>query len=440
MPHALKHRLGDTPAPVEPGPFVRGLYDILTGGQPDLEKAVDQARSLVPGDLAKCKIINAESFLSFAQGMLMWTPSESVQGRDIYLTLCVFYFVMDQDPVGQQQTAINPSQIQDGQPIITELSQWIIDFAKQMGQYMDTPASLTQESYQSFMRSAPYNLSECQYVENDPTGGFNTFNALFSRYVKEGTRPIYKPHDDTQIVFPADSTLDDIRPVDLDSDNSDVVILKNLPWKISDLLDNSNIPSGVDFNGGVWMHAFLGPNDYHRQHAPVRGKVIHASVIPGLTYLNVVAEPDDSIPGSPTRLRPVRPIANDVDAPDDPGYQFMQARGCIIIETESLGYVAVLPIGMAQVSSVIMEDSIANATPACPVKVKKGDPISYFKFGGSDIVVVFQAQANIHVSYNTVSFTGGATGSRPGQGEDDYYPGQHGRVGELLAIANPQPS
>ncbi|KAF7533177.1 hypothetical protein G7054_g7324 [Neopestalotiopsis clavispora] len=426
MPHSLKHRLGPhnlsaTPAHQTPGPFVASLVQILKGGMSELDKAVQESIGMVPNDMKLCNIVDGNSFLGFAQGMLVWTPSENVQGKDIYITLCAFYFVLDRDSIRAQQTLIKPAQIKDGQPIMTPLSEWIVQFAKEMGAYMGTAASITPKSYESFMKSAPYNLAECQFVENDPTGGFKTFNELFSRKVKAGTRPIWQPNDDTQIVFPADSTFDDHFPVNAQDDV--VMHLKGLPWKISDLLDYKSLPPGVDFSNGIWMHAFLGPNDYHRQHAPISGNVIHASVVPGLTYLNVIAQPDDS---QTSYLRPVR----EVDAPDNAGYQFMQARGCIIMENDLLGYVAILPIGMAQVSSVVMEDSIANASPETPVHVFKGDPISYFQFGGSDIVMVFQAKANV---------TFKATPSRTGpSGQLDYYPGQHGRVGELLAVANPK--
>lgn len=392
---------------------------------PDLNEAVQKALTLALVDMEICQITDGNSFLSFAQGMLEWTPSETVQGTDIYITLCVFYFVLDQIPVGPQQTPISPDQIKDGQPIITPLSGWIIEFANQMGAYMDTNASLTPESYETFEKSAPYNLAECQFDPNDSTGGFRTFNELFARTLKDGVRPIWQPADDTKIVFAADSTFDDYFPVDQNDD----VVIKSLPWKISDLLNDNDLPPNPDINfkGGVWMHAFLGPNDYHRQHAPISGDVIHASVVQGLTYLNVVVDSNESKRGSP-RLRAVRGI----DAPDDAGYQFMQARGCIIIKNDILGYVAILPIGMAQVSSVVMEDRIAKATPASLVHVSKGDPISYFQFGGSDIVMVFQKDANV---------TFRATPSRPGPlgpaQQPGYYPGQHGRVGELLAVANP---
>ena len=77
-----------------------------------------------------------------------------------------------------------------------------------------------------------------------------------------------------------------------------------------------------------------------------------------------------------------------MEAPDEPGYQFIQARALILIETADMGLVAVLPIGMAHISSVLLSVKAGDV-------VKKGDELAYFHFGGSDVVMVFQAQAGI---------------------------------------------
>ena len=89
-------------------------------------------------------------------------------------------------------------------------------------------------------------------------------------------------------------------------------------------------------------------------------------------------------------------------APDHPGYQFMQRRGCIIIDTEGPnGLVAVLPIGMFQVSSVNLSVKTGDV-------VKKGEEISWFEFGGSDIVLVFEkkAKAEMFVAKNKARLMG----------------------------------
>jgi hypothetical protein len=49
---------------------------------------------------------------------------------------------------------------------------------------------------------------------------------------------------------------------------------------------------------------------------------------------------------------------DNLNAPNSPGYQFCQARGLIVIDSPTVGNVAVLPVGMRQVSSVIITDRI----------------------------------------------------------------------------------
>ena len=173
-----------------------------------------------------------------------------------------------------------------------------------------------------------------------------------------------------------------------------IVTIKNIPWSILDLLSGSQYAD--KFGGGVFTHAFLNTYSYHRQHAPVDGKVVEARVIPGQVYLETEVVP---VAGGGNKLQPVRRIIgkqNDalspetVNAPDSPGYQFLQCRGLIVLETK-IGYVAVLPIGMAQVSSVIITAEVG-------VNLRKGEEISYFQFGGSDVIVVFQAQSNVTIT------------------------------------------
>jgi len=65
----------------------------------------------------------------------------------------------------------------------------------------------------------------------------------------------------------------------------------------------------------------------------------------------------------------------------------IETRGCVIIETKEYGLVALLPIGMSQVSSVNFEDAVTVGTT-----VKKGDMLGYFLFGGSDFVMLFQSK------------------------------------------------
>lgn len=57
----------------------------------------------------------------------------------------------------------------------------------------------------------------------------------------------------------------------------------------------------------------------------------------------------------------------------------------MIVDTDTFGLVAVLPIGMGQVSSVNFDDAVQVGE--C---VEKGQFLGYFLFGGSDCVMLFE--------------------------------------------------
>ncbi|PMD66709.1 uncharacterized protein K444DRAFT_499685, partial [Hyaloscypha bicolor E] len=321
------------------------------------------------------KIVDTDAFLRFLSGFLTWVPNEITTGKEIYNAQCVVYFVFDQAPLNTPpyQNPIAPSSI--GQPLL-KLSQFIVDFANEVGSWMSTTGSLTTVAIDSFKNSPLYNYT--QAVE--PAGGFTTFNELFARTLKPGMRPISSdspqdPNYDRLVTFPADSTFDGAWSID----SSDNVNIKGIEWNVKDLLNEHAPKYAPFFTGGIWMHAFLNTYDYHRQHAPIAGTVVEANVIQAMAYLQVTKHRD-----------PSRGLAGTLDAPDDAGYQWLQTRGCVIIDNELLGYVAVLPIGMCQVSSVKLAVSQGDV-------VTKGQEISHFEFGGSDIVLVFQQSADLQI-------------------------------------------
>jgi phosphatidylserine decarboxylase len=151
-----------------------------------------------------------------------------------------------------------------------------------MGLWMDTPESINEESIQSFYQAPSYHMEDYP----PPQGGWKTFNEFFARYIDPAKRPIGSPADDSVIVSPADCTFDGTWPVESPSVEITTFDVKGVPWAISQLLDDFKL--GPMFAGGVFTHSFLGPSDYHRQHAPVAGKVVDAKVIPGICYLEVI--------------------------------------------------------------------------------------------------------------------------------------------------------
>ena len=351
-------------------PVMQELADLISKNswQDKFNKSIKNVQVLnVP--LLK-SVTNIDQYLDWLNDLLYWIPSENLAGRDIYNHLCASYFIVDQEPVLSLQTKLRPH---EKMPPSTPLSQWLVKYADAMGAFMDTPESLTPESEKTFYDSPIYNLHE--YIR--PNGGWKTFNQFFARNFKPGYRPVAAIADQSVVVFPADSTFAGQWEIRADSH----VTIKNLHWRIDELLQDS--PYKDRFKNGIFMHSFLNTTDYHRLHAPLGGKVVEARVIQGQAYFEVEALLDDAGISSLHAKR-------QFDAPDSPGYQFDQTRGLIILDTP-VGLVAVLPMGMAQVSSVINTAEVG-------VTLRKGEEIAYFQFGGSDIVVLFEASSNISIT------------------------------------------
>ncbi len=227
-------------------------------------------------------------------------------------------------------------------------------FVRAWGEFLDTPASA--KGIETFTSSPSYKIND--YFPGP--SGWLTFNQFFAREVRPGKRPVADPRDDKVIVSPADAVFMGQWPIDADSN----ITVKGVTWAISELMDGS--PYEGAFRNGIYMHSFLYVDDYHRYHVPVGGVLKEVRNIHGRVYLDVSRQPDGTL-----------------DVVDGDTYQFKQERGLIVIDSPEVGLVAVLPIGMAYVSSV-------NLTPDVGAELRKGDEFGYFLFGGSDIVILFQ--------------------------------------------------
>ncbi|KAF1846234.1 uncharacterized protein K460DRAFT_377501 [Cucurbitaria berberidis CBS 394.84] len=403
------------PTTVDPWIQESLVESVFHGNLEPLDRAVETALIANVPQLNDWGITDAKRFLLFASGMLYWAPSEIASGSLIYWVLCLFYWILDQKPLSLEpfSVPIEPSSVGK----ILPLDDWISRFAVKVGEYMDEPGSISDAAIASFQASPLYHYEEA-YV---PPEGFPTFNKLFARYLKKGMRPISFPNDDSVVVYPADSTFKGAWPINdvnnpdhepntvtVDDTDNQTVTVKHIDWHIKDLLKDSKY--APHFVGGQFMHAFLGPQDYHRQHAPVGGTVLEVNKIHGLAYLEVTAEKSGKLRlrrRLEPRLRKRRTTVNapdldfsELDAPDGTGYQFLQTRGLVVIDNPLLGKVAVLPIGMAQVSSVklVWEPPAGKNYPIYPnATIKKGDEISHFEFGGSDIVLVFEKKACLKI-------------------------------------------
>ena len=370
-------------------PIVQELVDMMNkyGWTDKFKEAIAKTVSYNITGMEDVK--DLDSWLNWINMFVTWIPRENRWGNLCLEYLCKFFFVFDQSPVKELQNAVVPH---DKEQPLTPLSAWLKKYMIAQGEFLDTPESLTPETLKTFYDAPDYNMDE--YV--CPRGGWKSFNEFFARYTKPGYRPIADIDDDHVIVAAAEAHFSGQWEVNSNTG----VNCKGLYWKIEELLEGSKYKDR--FKGGMWMHSFLNTNDYHRQHAPVSGKVVEAKVIQGTTYVNITATPDPDNPGKN------KVVHDNITAPDTAGYEFMQTRGLIVIDSP-IGLVAVLPIGMSNVSSVVLTAEEGRT-------LRKGEEISYFQFGGSDYVMVFEERSNVCFS---------------------AQPGVHYKIGTKIATANP---
>lgn len=248
------------------------------------------------------------------------------------------------------------------------IASWCYDYAENWGKFLSTEESWNDEYYERIKKDPSMNM---QYGWYGDTNKWKTFNEWFARYLID---PSMRPISDAEVVAPADSTPEGIWRIDEYSNlvQHDGVDIKAANFTSIPQLLGPNSKYGEAFAGGTLTHTFLDVNDYHRYHFPVSGKIVEVNKIKGNNAAGGVTIWDE-------KNHKYKLIDN------IPGWQMIETRDCVVVDTEEYGLVAILPIGMSQICSCNFEDSVKVGA-----KVNKGDPMGYFLFGGSDIVMVFQ--------------------------------------------------
>jgi len=211
---------------------------------------------------------------------------------------------------------------------------------------------------------------------------YTSWNDFFTRLFKDEQQ---RPIADTPIVSACDSQ---VYNTQTGAKLQDWFWLKSQPYSLWDMLANKD-EDGIEdaekgkrdeehfhkyvepFDGGTVYQAFLSAFKYHRWHSPVAGTIKKAYVKEGTYYSATQAEGMDQ--GSPDLSQ---------------GYiAHTAARALIFIEADDprIGLLCMIPIGMSEVSSCIINDLIKPGA-----KVSKGQELGYFQFGGSTHCLVFK--------------------------------------------------
>lgn len=317
------------------------------------------------------------AFVSWAEHAMPWTLISKEEHadifEDIYQGIAYFYFLIDQPLPELEGKGLHNNSLQYAEPYAS----WLTTFCKSWGSYLDSEDSWNEQYYQMAKQDPGFGLQNGWYEDGSH---WKTFNQFFARHLKSpDVRPIAEPDKDNIVVSFADSEPQGVWAIDSSSNlvAEDGVPVKSATLRSVSALIGEGSEYQTAFANGTFTHSFLNVNDYHRYHFPVDGVVKEVRIIQG----------SQPIGGRLWWDKENNRYAYDPSAKT--GWQVLETRGCVIVETADYGLVALLPIGMVVVSSVNFEDTVQPGA-----QVKKGDPLGYFAFGGSDFVVLFQEGVN----------------------------------------------
>ncbi|CEH14206.1 Phosphatidylserine decarboxylase [Ceraceosorus bombacis] len=216
------------------------------------------------------------------------------------------------------------------------------------GAKFDDPASARE--IPSFI--AFHNLKMDEVLE--PLENFKTFNQFFYRKLKPDARPVEELENHKRLVSGADCRMQAFQSVE----DSKKFWIKGKQFTIPNLLGDQCKDASAYDNGPLAIFR-LAPQDYHRYHSPVDATVGEITPIPG-EYYTV----------NPQAIRSTVEV------------YCANVRTIVELHTEEFGRVLYVCIGAMLVGSSIQTVKTGD-------KIKRGDEIGYFAFGGSTILLVF---------------------------------------------------
>ena len=122
-----------------------------------------------------------------------------------------------------------------------------------------------------YTRMYDVSLDEC-----DQNGGWASFDAFFTRELREGAREV--DADPAAVVSPADGNIESMGPIEADG----TFVVKGRPYSVAELVGGEQ--EAARFVGGQGCVVYLSPRDYHRVHAPVGGTIRRIRSMPGDYY------------------------------------------------------------------------------------------------------------------------------------------------------------
>jgi phosphatidylserine decarboxylase len=243
---------------------------------------------------------------------------------------------------------------------------WTRDFAEARRRFLDSKASTAVIA--QWIADPTIHME--QFVI--PPDGFKSFTEFFIRELKPGTRPIASPIDDAVLVAPTDCIL---KMIDTLTPEFEISTKFKQRLHLRELLAGSAY--ATHFEGGTAISCVLLPTTYHHYHAVVSGKAV---------------ESREDVGGAYWGMEDFGDFYNAGNLGCGTGYSAFEhsRRGYIVIETAEYGFVAMVPVGLDTIGSVVFEDKFKQVTSENPVPVYKGERIGHFAYGGSLIIILIE--------------------------------------------------
>lgn len=342
-----------------------------------LEKSIAMAKRINP-DPSTNPVQTLEQyydFIDWAATALPWSLlpgfSSSMFYERIDQGLAYFYFINDQPLDELNGKGYYRNSIQYHEPYRT----WLLSFVRDWGRFLSTHDSWNDEYYRMALADPRFGLGNGWY--EDPSN-WKSFNDFFSRHLSSpGVRPVAGRDNPSVVSSPGDSKPFGVWTIDKNSGitggQGAQVKSRNFETVASLLSPESDYKDA--FANGIMTFAYLDEHDYHRCHFPVGGTILEARIIAGGAPSGGITTWDEK-------------TKRYVFDPGEPGWQSLETRGCIVVKTLHAGLVALIPVGMSQIASVIFEDNVRTG-----IDVEKGDKLCYYLFGGSGFVMLFQKEA-----------------------------------------------
>lgn len=230
------------------------------------------------------------------------------------------------------------------------------------------PGPVLRVLLRAYVRAYRVDLSEAA----EPLGAYPTFNAFFTRRLRDGVRPVA-----TQaglVVSPSDSRLQSLGRV---PPEARLFQIKGRSYTLAALLGDPS--QAAVFAGGVHATLYLSPSMYHRVHVPVDGHITAWRYVPGRLY--------------PVNAMAVRNVE---------GLFTVNERVVVTIDGDDVGPVAVVLVGATNVGRMTLPfaglTTNAGGPPAAvrlepPLRVRRGDELGAFNLGST--VVLLAADASL---------------------------------------------